>query len=162
MLSTWEPPELTFLNTSKPPKDFIDFHLTAPTVSQNAMERLLPLIGEYCEFLPLMQFKKRQYYSINVLNVVDCLDVSRSDVLYSSENPGKVLSIGYYHFLDRKLPNDPIFMIPNDHAIFVRTSFVDCVRDNMLTNAKFGDPAVDPVYFIVRGIDTNIVPYLAT
>jgi len=160
MSSEWSPPELTVLNKSKPLKDFISFELTAPPVSQRAKEALEPLIGLYCEFLPLIRLKNIDYYAINVLHVVDCIDREKSKILYSPVDPERILTVSEYRFIESKIPDVPIFKALASNEPFVRRDFVDCVIDNLLTNAVFRDPAVSALPLITRGQDINVVPYV--
>jgi len=160
MAKEWTPPPLTVLNKSKRLKDFISFALCAPTVSERAMTALKPLIGPFSEFLPLIRLKNVDYYAINVLLVVDCVDRENSRILYSPHDPDRILTVSEYRFIELKIPDAPIFKALPWTEPFVRRDFVDCVIDNLLTNAIFRDPAVCALPLISRGQDINVVPYV--
>lgn len=159
LLREWKAPELTVLGRSKPLKDFIGFSLNAPTVSERAMQCLLPVIGPYCEFLPLITLKSTQYYAINTLYVADCLDLPKCHVV-RSDRDNRILSISTFFFIEDKVPDVPIFTVQPPGDVFVRQAFVDCVKKNLLTNAKLMDPSVNQLPLIALGLDTNVVPYL--
>jgi len=160
MAKNWTPPPLTLLNKSKRLKDFISFALCAPTVSERAKAALEPLIGPFCEFLPLIRLKNVDYYAINVLLVVDCVDRENSRILYSPTDPERILTVSEYRFIKSRIPDAPIFKALAWTEPFVRGDFVDCVIDNLLTNAVFRDPAVSALPLISRGQDVNVVPYV--
>lgn len=158
MRDNWCPPVLSVSNTSKKPKDFVGFDLRAPVVSAKGMERLQSIIGQLVEFLPLIDIKNTMYYAINVLALSDCLDYEKSDILYSRDDPDRILMISEFHFIAERIPDWPIFKVLPSSEVFVRRSFVDCVIENGLTNAVFSDPAIDAIGPLSRGEDINVVP----
>jgi hypothetical protein len=157
---SWRPPLITVLGRSKKLKDFIGFTILEPAVSHHAKLALEPLVRDCCEFLPLIKFERTQYYALNVTTVVDCLDRERSEILYSSKDSSRILSVSEYYFVEGMVPISPMFKTYPGDFIFVKKSFVECVIENQLTNACFFDPSVNLVPLTYRGEDINVVPGL--
>lgn len=161
MANTWEAPkELKIRNKSFRNPDFLSFDLCAPAVSQKAKDALEPLIGQDCEFLPLVNIKKKQYYALNVLKVIDCLDLHKSDIQYRHSDPTQIVNVHRYVFDERKIPQGTvIFKIPQDRACwaFVRVPFINCVMRKYLTGAQFYDPAGNNIGAFGLGYDANVV-----
>lgn len=154
----WQPPLLMLLNKAKPLKDFIAFDLKAPVVSDRARVALAPLIGPYCECLPLINIEGIDYYAVNTLTVCDCVDLARSDILYSPDDPQRILTVNRYAFVETAVPDLPIFKVFPYGPVFVRQPFVDCVIEHGLTNAEFYDPSVDALQLLSQGKSPNVVP----
>ncbi len=91
MARTWTPPpELKICNKSFRNPDFLSFSICAPAVSQKAKDALELLIGQDCEFLPLVTVKKKHYYALNVLKVIDCLDLKKSEIQYGCPDSTRI------------------------------------------------------------------------
>ncbi len=147
---------------SKRLRDFVSWMLSAPVVSEKAVKVLEPLIGTFCEILPLIELRGKNYYALNVLKLVDCLDLASSDIHYADDNPSHILRIRRYKFLEEKIPADiPIFKIPEDiGSVFVTRLFIDIVIANKLHGAAFEDPSVDSLSKIIKGESLNVIPEL--
>lgn len=145
MKDHWVSPEIKILGKSKGHRDFVSWMLSAPVISAKCKEALEPLIAPYVEFLPLINLKKTQYYAINVTYLVECLDVSRSDILYAPDRQNLIQSIFKYYFLEDKVEQVPIFKLkewPTD--VFVTQLFIDQVHKFNLHGAEFVDPGKNP------------------
>lgn len=142
----WHPPPVEVLNKSKPVRDFVSWMLAAPVLSERAVTALRPLISPYVEVLPLIEVKRKQLYAINVLHLIDCLDLARSEVTWSSTDPERVLNVRRFVFDPARLPADPvIFKVPEDTGeVFVSQSFVEAVIQHRLTGCLLIKPEANP------------------
>lgn len=146
MRLSWEAPNLSILNKSKPLRDFTSWTLQALVISEKAKICLDPLIGRYVEFLPLVQIKTKQLYAINVLNILNCLNVERSSILHSPTNPDRIMSVHRFAFDEEKFLLDPIiFKVPEDlGCVFVSGTFVEAVIKNRLKGSLLLNPGANP------------------
>ncbi|MCK7473639.1 MAG: hypothetical protein MZV49_09170 [Rhodopseudomonas palustris] len=94
--------------------------------------------------------KKQFYYLFNIVSVVDCVDKDKSDIVCGvPDEPDYILSMWKTHFIQERIPNLPVFSVPEYHWPFVTRSFVDAVIANKLTGAQFEDPGVNPFGLIM-------------
>ncbi|MBI3881719.1 MAG: hypothetical protein HY301_16845, partial [Verrucomicrobia bacterium] len=149
---SWTPPPVEISGKSYKPQDFVGWSLSAHVISERAKDALLPVVSEFAEFRLMMEFKRKRYFCMNVYFTADCLDFTASGVLFSPDDPKRILNISTYAFRREAIPDAPIFKEKNHPGeIFVRQPFIECVRKNQLTGAALLDPAVNPFYFILRG-----------
>jgi len=159
MAADWQPPPLTILGKSKRLRDFVSWMLCAPVISERAADSLEPVISSHVEFLPLIELRRKRYFAVNVLSMVDCLDREKSDIQYSSTGADRMVSVHRAFFLSRQAVKVPIFKLPYWPAqVFVTRPFVDVVIANGLRGAAFGDPGANPFVPILRGRSVNVVP----
>lgn len=105
-----------------------------PVFRQQALDILYPLIADSIEVLPLI-CETEKLYAINVLEVVDCLDHSRSRFKRFSD--GGIMRVEEYVFREGCIEKD-IFRIPEvDIFIFVSDTFKMLVEDNELEGLIF-------------------------
>ena len=149
MKATWVPPQFEIIGKSKKLRDFVSWMLQAPVISERAKIALEPLVGRYAEILPLTQLRNRMFYGVNVTKFIDCLDLEKSDVVYSADE-SRVMHVWSYVFHQSKLEDVPIFRLPHGGHIFVTQSFVDAVQKSGLQGAKFTDPAASQLFQICR------------
>lgn len=158
MALDWVQPETGILGRSKKVKDFVSWMLCAPVVSEFAKECLEPIIGDYCEFLPLITVKNKKLYAINVLKLIECIDLEKSDIGYLVSNPKKISRISKYFFYLEKLEDVPIFKTKEYPShVFVRRKFADVVINNNLTGSVFIDPSVNPFDALLKGVSGNVL-----
>jgi hypothetical protein len=142
----WTAPPVEIYDKSKPMGDFVGWMLKAPVISEKAKKILEPFISKYVQFLYMMEMKDTKLYAMNVIHVIDCLDLNKSDVRYYSHLPDKkvIRRINKYCFDYDKLAfhkNLLIFKIPQTLSeVFVTSDFVDIVQSNNLEGAGFGNP----------------------
>jgi hypothetical protein len=161
MHEQWSAPEVEICGRRKRLRDFVSWMLSAPVISPRAKELLEPLLQSHAEMLPLLTLREQQFYALNVTTLVDCLDEARSTIVYSPDEPGRIMNVHAFSFRESAIPDVPVFKIatyPND--VFVRGSFVECVRINGLRGAAFADPQVSPLPLLVQGKSVNVVPGL--
>lgn len=148
----WTPPPYKVRGSSYKIKDFMSWMLSAPVISEKAMNALLPVVEGFAEFRPMGIFRKKRYFVMNVYYKADCLDFDSSDILYAPDEPQRILNIDRFIFRPEAVPSAPIFMESNHPGdIFVKKPLVDCIRHHGLTGAALLDPAIDPFYFILKG-----------
>jgi hypothetical protein len=162
MDSSWTPPPIRIEGKSLPVRDFVSWMMSAPVISEKARGVLQPLLIEHCEILPLIELRRKMYYAINVLTMVDCLDEEKSDILYAPDDPEYVLSISRFILRENKIPGDvAIFKIPQDvGVVFATKRFVDAVKANQLRGAMFLDPAASQFGKLLSGESLNVIPDL--
>lgn len=158
MFNTWEPKPFELLGKSKPMADIIGWMLSAPIMTEKAVNALAPLIGEYVEFLPFGKLRKKEVFAVNVLFSVDCLDYDKTEVVYFDKGRTGAYDINQFYFDAALVPDVPIFKAPDGGGmIFVRRPFVDAVIMHQLRGFQFADPSVNPFLSIaLRNI--NVVP----
>jgi hypothetical protein len=148
MAAGWKPPAV-LVKTKKPARDFIAWLLTAPVVSERAKTCLQNMIGPRAEFLPLIELRGKQFYAMNVLNVVDCLDRTQSEITYWPPDSNRVSNVWRWIFDYNRIAGDPvIFKVPEDGGVFVTQVFADELAKHGLTGAKL----LNPVDGILAGL----------
>jgi len=112
-----------------------DFYMlpgTLGVVSRRAREVLAPFANRHFDFIEL-RLNDAPYFILRGTCPLDCLNRSRSELLFFKSNPAKVMEIRRYSF-NRSVITDPImFWIPE------RTGRIFCtpsVRDAVLKNLR--------------------------
>lgn len=138
----WKMPKYELGAPERPLHDFVHGEIVAPFVSERAKKVLEPLVGNAVQFWPIGKIKDQDYYILNVIHVINCLDLDQSKISYASDVPGKVLGISKAIFEPAKIPQDAvIFKVPQETGtIYVTDAFVDCVRKHRLTGVGFEYP----------------------
>jgi hypothetical protein len=91
--------------------------------------------------------------------VFDCLDALRTRVVYSSDDPKRIMNATQFHFLADRMRDVPVFVCSSYPApTFATTSFVSLVPQERLRGFRFADPGANPFRAILRGISANVVP----
>ena len=101
-----------------------------PVFSRKALDCLLPLIQNHVEILPL-DFEK-EFFAINVITVLDCIDYDRS--IYNMFSDGKrIMAFKKYAFTS-EINGSPIFKTidENRRRGFVSEEFKRIVEANKL------------------------------
>ncbi len=138
----WRLPHHIVYEKNMSHRDFLMGYDNAPFVSQRAYECINMLIEPHVQFIKFGKIKGINYYVMNVVSLIDCLDVEHSEISYSPENPHKILAVDQFVFIDKQSIDVPIFKIPQDTGkIFVTLPFVEYVRQNRLTGIGFEDPS---------------------
>lgn len=157
-MQVFQAPEIRVLGKTKRLRDFVSWMLTAPVISEKAKIALNSLIHPYAQIFPLIDLRGKQYYTINVTALSDCLDVLRSEVLWSVDDPTRIRHIKRHFFTEEKIPIYPIFKLTlHPTLVFVTRPFVDCVIENGLRGAAFADPSKNSLDAIMEGRSLNVV-----
>ena len=82
--------------------------LTKTVINKRAFEELRNILENKVELLPVI-YQHEEYYLMNVLNVLDCLDMDKSKVIMLSEN--KIMFIDKYYFKYDIIKNEDIFLV---------------------------------------------------
>lgn len=88
----------------------------------------------------------RDYFLINPLGSLDCLDIQKSDIKWSKEEPGEILRINSFVLDREKVKEAPqLFRVDKDPSTYVvGAGLAQELRDRQLTNVEwtelpFGD-----------------------
>ncbi len=108
-----------------------------PVFSSRSIEVLNDLMADSVEILPL-RCRKGDYYAINVLNVLDCIDYESSE-FKKFENSGRIMRFIKYSFKPNYVNGKHIFKIVDEpvRRPFVSDEFRNRVLDNELVGFKF-------------------------
>ncbi len=154
---TWTFSNIEICKKSYPVRNFIGWMLQVPVVTEKTKDVLYPLISPYVQFLYMTTIKKKKLYAINVLQLENCLDLEKSDVIYSSDDPERIINVGKVVFNKSKIPSFPIFKLnPYIGKIFVDENFVKLVIDNKLKGAHFVEPS-DDLWYLKKPNECGIV-----
>lgn len=120
------------------PGDFPSLYIGTPVFSKRAWLALQPLIGDSVEALPILYPDSTTYYTMNVLEIVDCLDVANSEISRNGVT-GNVSWIHRFSFKRDKLRGKHLFKIPEAPSLFVFVSddFKRIVEEHNLRGLKF-------------------------
>jgi len=164
MKQNWRRPPAEVRGKTLRLKDFVGWMFQVPVCSERAKLALEPIISHCAEFLPLILIRGINYYAINVVKVVDCLDKKRSEVAYYDHNPKKIMAIHSYVFLKNKIENVPIFKVPelDSSTVFVTQKFVDVIIANKLTGVSFADPSINRWDYVLGKREPNKVAGVLT
>lgn len=108
-----------------------------PVLSPRAIEVLKDLMGDKVEILPL-RCRKGEYYAINVLDVLDCIDYEKAE-FERFESSGRIMLFNKYAFNPDCVNGKHIFKIVDEpvRRPFVSDEFRNRVLDNELVGFKF-------------------------
>lgn len=160
----WPPPPVEIHGKSKKVPDFVSWMTSAPVVSEKAKSVLSPVIGESVQFLPFIKIKNKQFYALNVLAVkANVLDLERSEILFSSCEPRKILSLHTTIFSEDCRHNfPPIFKVSEAEDIlgdiFVTDKFAEIIVQHQLTGAALADPNTPILPLVLAQKSVNAVP----
>ncbi len=150
----WKLSKLKVGNPKLPLNDFVMGHFEAPFVSERAKSAIKPVVGDAVQVKSIGQVLKREYFILNVIAVVDCLDEARSRIVRSAD--GRILSLSQAVFDQTRLSNAIIFKVPQHTGkIFVTDRFVELVIMHRLTGVGF-----EPSDHIGLGVINNAFPSL--
>jgi hypothetical protein len=120
----------------------------APVLSARAKQLIEPVLSDRAQWLPLA-FEEKEYWLLNLLNLVDALDHERSRV--SRLPDGKVMCIDAYAFKPEMLEQQWMFKVPTaPFDVLVTERFRSLVEEQGLTGLYF-----QPVW------DSEHAPFLA-
>jgi hypothetical protein len=124
-----------------------------PVVSQRAIDVLGELLLPHTELLPIEVAPSSSgfeydYFAVNVITVVDCLDHDRS--LFKRYSTGRIMKIERYSFIENRISGIPIFKIPESTtvSVFVSSKFRSAYKQAGLTGWRF--EKVYPQTFLQR------------
>lgn len=140
----WEP---VYMIRESPKKytDFFEFYNNdLIAISQKARDRLDPLFGDKVELLPI-ETDAGKYYTLNVLNEIDCLDKDESK--FAATPNGTIVSYTTLEFNQQKIGRNIIFKIPElPYTVFVTDEFQDICEENYLKGLLF-DPDTNLIWY---------------
>lgn len=132
--------------SGKPTGDFPKcWGLVAPVLAERSYEVLRDILAPYVEFLPLESDDGR-FFAIKVLNIVDALDVDRSQIDWFPQlkrdqgKPRVAHSIKRHVFFEEKLADALLFRIPQcpyASGIYATERFIRIVEESQLRGFAF-------------------------
>jgi hypothetical protein len=110
-----------------------------PVFSERARRLLAPHLQGLGQWIELASEHDPTYWLFYITNVVDALNVEKSEVVYFPSTPGKVMAIDRYSFYPEAVGNQMLFTLPQRPGSnrCVTDRFVDIVRANALTGFEF-------------------------
>lgn len=109
-----------------------------PAFSKRAVRCLIPLVGDYVEFLPL-ESEEGEFFAVNIINVLEgAVDEDNSKIIRFDS--GDVMTIEEFVFHENIVQGNPIFKIKElcvGNTQFVTEEFVNVVKENQLEGFCF-------------------------
>lgn len=138
-LDNWKAVKVIRLEPEKnlPLSDAPGFYSHIPVFNRKVIDVLGEGLKDKVELLPLKN-KEDEYYALNVINVLDCIDYSNSD--YMTFPDGKrIYRFKKYCFFETKVLGENIFKIKDEprQAPFVSDQFKNIVEEHGFTGFKF-------------------------
>lgn len=141
--SDWIIPKHNLDFPKKKLKDFILGYSQAPFVSEIVKNAINENFEGLVEFHWIGKIKEKDYFVMNVVNLLDCLDLKQSEINWGSDGD-EILGIRKFVFRDEMrqiIQNTPVFKVPqHPFPIFVNNQFVELVRQYNFTGIGFEDP----------------------
>lgn len=108
-----------------------------PAWDKRAVEVLRPLVEGQVEILPLLS-DDGEFFFINVINVLHCLDHERS-TFYYARTDGRIVGVKDFVFQPSCLDGQHIFRLAEDNyaVVYVSDDFKHTVEANGLTGLEF-------------------------
>jgi len=117
--------------------DYPCVNMTVPAFSRRAVDALRDFLELNGELLPLIS-AVGEYYAYNVTTMADILDLGRSQILWTSQEPRALIAIERYECFPEKMAGLTIFRTYEQFtATFVSQTFVDRVREHSLQGFHF-------------------------
>ncbi|MCY4021360.1 MAG: hypothetical protein OXG39_18275 [Chloroflexi bacterium] len=143
LIATWEPKEVWYHPLDfKKNKGIANFPMWSSVIVCDAAAKdiIYELTKDCVEFLPLSSptIPETEYFALNCVKVLDCLDMERSEFT-RFEKTGGIRSIRRYEFKANCIDGIPVFKLPilNSARTFVTNEFKQLVEDNNLTGLEF-------------------------
>ncbi|CVK19389.1 imm11 family protein [Sporomusa sphaeroides] len=136
LIDTWTPLAVRVIKDSKK-SDTPGLSSGAPVLSLKAISILKDLIDDVVEVLPLV-CSGGEYYIINVLDVVDCIDYERAD-FERYKSSGRIMLFNRYAFKPECVKGKHLFKIVDEpvRRPFVSDEFRNRVIESGLEGFKF-------------------------
>jgi hypothetical protein len=135
LASDWRPISARILKGKKH-GDFPSLAGHVPVFGKRALDALRPLVNHCIEVLPL-KVPSGELFAINVLQITDCLDVSRSELELDPD--GEVMYIARYAFDEQCLEGKHILKLRQVplYGVFVSEEFKRRVEEEGLQGLIF-------------------------
>jgi hypothetical protein len=121
------------------PVDITSLNGLALVFSKRALDTLAPLVGSSIEALPLeLDCPLGEFYVINVLELVDCLDESRAEIERFPKG-GKIMAVDKYAFKPGCTDGKHIFKLAGFEMgdVLVSEEFKRLVQGRKLVGTRF-------------------------
>lgn len=87
-------------------------------VDSRAIAALQPILGDKCEFLPMLPFNGETLYLMNLLICIDGLDRERTEFAVDEASDTKLSRVTKYRFNRDRLSNAALFKLPRRVGFF--------------------------------------------
>jgi hypothetical protein len=114
--------------------DFPSFLAQELVFNERAWQIIQPLIANSVEPLPLVGTDGKQYITVKVIDILDCLDYSQSVYRQSA---GGFIQVDSYVFQEDSIVGKNIFWLPKAYHVVVSQNFKDVIEDNKLEGLSF-------------------------
>lgn len=116
--------------------NIISYQPGAVVCDEVAKSKLEKFVGDEVEFLPVELGIEGEFYFINVINIIDCLNKEESKFKLFSD--GSVMKIQEYVFFEERLENVYLFKIPETamKEILCTEKFRRLINDLGLSGGK--------------------------
>jgi hypothetical protein len=122
---------------TRPFNDFPCVDLIVPAFSKRAVEVLGEMLTDNGELLPLVS-TVGEYYALNVLTKIDCLDAENTRYLRPAERNAALMLVDSFAFHEEKLRGATIFRIPQQQKLkLVTSAFKERVENARLNGFNF-------------------------
>jgi hypothetical protein len=114
-----------------------------PVMTQRAWTLLRPVIGSYCEPLPIVHPSRKPYFIVHVMYTVDCLDLARS-VFTRNPTTGRINRIHRYALESEMLRGAHMFKLPLECGaeLLVDEEFREAVQANGMGGLQFKEISI--------------------
>ncbi len=136
IINDWDPIWIEEVKINSKKYDACTFG-SHPLLNEKAVEALRNLITGKVEILPYLH-KSEKYFAINVINMIDCLDIPKSEVVIH-EKYHIITQINKFSFIETLVADETIFKIPQRGGTLtlVTDRFRDRVIEPKLTGFEF-------------------------
>ena len=146
---------------NRPLLDFIGWMQRAPAITDYTKKILEQYISKFVQFVYITSLKRKKIFALNVIQSIDCLDLYKSEIKYSS-NGDRILYFKSYYFDEKKIDEIkeiPIFKVPQvPDEIFVNKKFADYIVSKNLRGVGFAYP-IKAFSYLFEDDVTNIDKY---
>jgi hypothetical protein len=117
------------------PEGFVYF-VGIPTCAEDSWKKIQPSVISEIEGLPLT-IDNDTFYVLNVINVLDCLDMSSSKFVINPLNK-RIMAVTKFVFLEEALKDTLIFRIPEEpRYIFATDRFRNLISKKQINGLEF-------------------------
>lgn len=144
MRATWKPLRLYEDKARRKRGNFSRSWGGGFVVDSRAMAVIQPILGDNCEFLPMLPYNGEILFLMNLLTCIDALDKERTEFAIDEASHTKLSRILKYSFNPDRLLNVSIFKLPKRVGFFAATGtghaeleFKTLVEQEELTGLMF-------------------------
>lgn len=118
---TWRPLRLYEEHARLPRGNFARSWGGGFLVDSRAMTAIQSILGDECEFLPMLPFNGETLYLMNLLTCIDCLDREKTEFAIDEASGRKLSRAMNYCFHPDKISSASVFKLPKRVGVFAAT-----------------------------------------